>query len=259
MFNKATGEFSIHEEKAIRQGFGHWLLKFDGLSKDDNGRPMPYERMEYVYSLLAKDAGLVTPETTFIEEPSGMFHFLSKRFDRSVDKKTRKVRKLHLQTLSALLHHDHNDQQSLDYIDVLTAIKMITGSAGETLEGFRRMIFNILSHNHDDHSKNLVLTMDKKGTWSLSPAYDNVFTSEKGWFKNGHQITINQKPKHITREDVLYVADKVDISKKKASEIIDVVQNAIVGWEKYAEQYGLKKRFPTYVTQVRTGLDKVRF
>ena len=176
LFNPETEQFSIREE-AIKQGYSHWLLKFDGLAKDDKGQPQPYERMEYVYSLLAGDAGLDVPETSFVEERSGMFHYLVKRFDRTVDSKTQTTERHHVQTISALLHNDHNNQQSLDYVDVLSAIKRITGSAGETLKAYRQMIFNVLAHNYDDHSKNLSLTMAANGSWSLSKTYDNVYTN----------------------------------------------------------------------------------
>lgn len=258
LFDKEYGLFSIRED-SIRQGYSHWLLKFDGISKDDNGRPMPYERMEYIYSLLAVDAGIVVPETSYVEEPSGMFHFLVKRFDRHVDEDAQETRKLHVQTMSALLHNDHNDQRSLDYIDVLSAIKQITGSAGETLQAYRRMVFNILSHNYDDHSKNISLTMDTGGVWSLSPAYDNVYTNDKNWFQNGHQITVNQKSKLITKADVLLVAQRLDISKTKAQAVICDVRDAMAGWEKYAHQVELDARFPDYVKEVRAGLDSVHF
>lgn len=258
LFDKKSGLFSVREE-ATRNGYSHWLLKFDGLAKDDKGRPQPYERMEYIYSLLATDAGIDVPEATYVEEPSGMFHFLVKRFDRSVDNKTLETHRLHVQTISALLHNDHNDQQSLDYADVLAAIKRITGSAGETLRAYRRMVFNVLAHNYDDHSKNLSLNMSETGVWSLSPAYDNVYTNNKGWFQSGHQITINQKSKSIAKADVLTVADRSDISNSKAQTIIDEVQSALTGWEGYARQYGLYDRFPDYAKEVRAGLDSVQF
>lgn len=256
LFDREQQQFSIRED-SVKEGYGHWLLKFDGLAKGDQGRPMPYERMEYVYSLLAADAGIVVPETTFVEEPSGMFHFLVKRFDRYVDKSVQETRKRHVQTISALLHNDHNDQRSLDYIDVLGAIKRVTGSAGETLQGYRRMVFNIVSHNYDDHSKNISLTMDENGIWVLSPAYDNVYTNDRGWFRNGHQITVNQKSTMITEADVLHVAQQLDISKPKALKVIDDVRGALTGWEKYARQVELDSRFPDYVREVRAGLDSV--
>ncbi len=258
LFNKENGQFSIHEE-ATKNGYSHWLLKFDGLAKEDKGQPQPYERMEYIYSLLASDAGIDVPETSYVEEPSGMFHYLVKRFDRDVNAKTQETIRKHVQTISALLHNDHNNQQSLDYVDVLTAIKRITGSAGETLRAYRQMIFNVLAHNYDDHSKNLSLMMDTNGAWSLCPTYDNVYTNSKGWFENGHQITVNQKSKHISKADVLVVADRLDISGSKARSIITDVQSALLGWEGYAQSYGLADSFPDYVKDVRAGLDRVQF
>jgi serine/threonine-protein kinase HipA len=121
------------------------------------------------------------------------------------------------------------------------------------------MIFNVLAHNYDDHSKNLSLMMDTNGAWSLSPAYDNVYTNSKGWFENGHQITVNQKSKLITKADVLAVADRLDISGSKARTIITDVQSALIGWEGYAQEYGLIDRFPDYVKEVRAGLGRVQF
>jgi serine/threonine-protein kinase HipA len=258
LFNRESGLFSIREE-ATRNGYSHWLLKFDGLAKEDKGQPQPYERMEYIYSLLASDAGIDVPETSYVEESSGMFHFLVKRFDRSVDAKTQETTRRHVQTISALLHNDHNNQQSLDYVDVLTTIKRLTGSAGETLRAYRQMIFNVLAHNYDDHSKNLSLMMDTNGAWSLSPTYDNVYTNSKGWFENGHQITANQKSKLITKADVLAVADRLDISGSKARTIITDVQSALIGWDDYAKKYGLTDRFPDYVKEVQAGLGRVQF
>lgn len=256
LYNQESKEFKVQgEEQDLPQGFSPWLLKFDGLARDDDLTPKPYERMEYVYSLMAKAAGLELPKTDFYEEESGMFHFLVKRFDR-LGNAEESGGKRHMLTLSALGHFDHNDQQTLDYDTYLRYCQSLTRNVEQLRSGYRRMVFNVLSHNFDDHAKNFSFLMDFSGNWTLSPAYDNVYTSAKHqWFSNGHQLTIDGQALGITRKILLDVADRFDIA--QPSSIIDQVRDGVSGWQELAKDFGITDRFPEYVKAVSLGLKEV--
>jgi serine/threonine-protein kinase HipA len=256
LFNAETREFKV---QGLGQGlpakFDHWLLKFDGLAKDHDLSPKPYERMEYVYSLLARAAGVDVPRSDFYEEENGMFHFLVKRFDRVLPGEG-PPGKRHLQTLSALGHFDHNAQQTLDYDTYLRICQGLTRDAQQVSQAYRRLVFNVLSHNFDDHAKNFSFLMESTGTWTLSPAYDNVFTSlSHPWFARGHQLTIGGKALDITRQDLLDIAEPFDIAETSA--IIDEVRAGISQWAALAKEFGIEDRFPEYVKEVSTWLRKV--
>ena len=261
LYHPHSSRFKVQGlETQVSKGFAPWLLKFDGLAKDDDSRPKPYERMEYVYSLMAKEAGLKVPQTSYFEEENGMFHFLVKRFDRIVragagsDHDT--LEKVHMQTLSALGHFDHNDQRVFDYEVYLRFCQALTNDARQVREGYRRLVFNVLAHNFDDHAKNFSFMMDRQGNWTLSPAYDYVFTSSAHqWFSRGHQITINKKALNITLEDLIAVADKAGINRPQ--EIIEKIRSALSKWRIHAKRHGIEKRFPEYVDEVARGLSAV--
>lgn len=257
LFDQNAREFRVEgQTKGSDSGYFPWLLKFDGLSKESSGKPLPYERMEYVYSLMAKAAGLNVPESTYFEEPNGMFHFMVKRFDRGTDNKDKdRFGKVHMQTFSAIRHFDHNLQQVHDYDSFFRTCQALTMDHTQIQEAFRRMVFNTLSHNYDDHTKNLAFLMDRAGKWRLSPSYDNVFTSKRGWFSQGHQMTIAGKALDISRDDLIKVIEPYGVS--DALEIIEQVREAISLWPKLANEYEIKSRFSDYTKSVEQKLKEV--
>lgn len=257
LFNQTTREFRVEgQKKGVSAGYFPWLLKFDGLSKESSGQPLPYERMEYVYSLMAKAAGLDVPESDYFEEPGGMFHFMVKRFDRTpAHPGQNHFGKIHMQTYSAIRHFDHNLQQVHDYDSFFKTCQALTMDHTQTQEAFKRMVFNVLSHNYDDHTKNLAFLMGPDGKWKLSPSYDNVFTSRKGWFSHGHQMTIAGKALNISRADLIKVIEPYGVS--DTTEIIEWVREAVSLWPQLAKEYEIKARFPDYAESVERKLTEV--
>jgi serine/threonine-protein kinase HipA len=257
LFNEKTREFRVEGQKmGSGSGYFPWLMKFDGLSKELSGQALPYERMEYVYSLMAKAAGLDVPESSYFEEPNGMFHFMVKRFDRTVNKDHKdRFGKIHMQTYSAIRHFDHNLQQVHDYDTFFRTCQAITMDHTQIQEAFRRLVFNVLSHNYDDHTKNLAFLMDQEGKWRVSPSYDNVFTSKKGWFFQGHQMTVSGKALDIGRDDLIKIIEPYGVG--KPVEIIEQVRAAIGLWPKLASEFEIKARFPDYAENVEKKLKEV--
>ena len=257
LFNQNTGQFRVEGQKTgSGTGYFPWLLKFDGLSKESSGSPLPYERMEYVYSLMAKAAGLDVPESTYFEEPDGMFHFMVKRFDRNPDNQGKgRFKKVHMQTFSAIRHFDHNLQQVHSYDSFFRTCQAMTMDHRQIRQAFRRMVFNTLSHNYDDHTKNLAFLMDPDGKWSLSPSYDNVFTSRKGWFAGRHQMTIAGKALNISRDNLISTIEPYSVS--GASDIIEQVREAIGLWPELAREFEIEARFPDYAENVQQKLKEV--
>jgi len=257
LFNQNTREFRVEGQKnGTRTGYFPWLLKFDGLSKESSGKPLPYERMEYVYSLMAKAAGLDVPESDYFEESDGMFHFMVKRFDRTPDHQGNdRFGKVHMQTYSAIRHFDHNLQQVHDYDGFFKTCQAMTMDHTQIREAFRRMVFNVLSHNYDDHTKNLAFLMDPEGKWRLSPSYDNVFTSRKGWFSQGHQMTIAGKALDIGHDDLIKVIEPYSVS--DTTGIIEQVRDAVSLWPQLAKEFEIRARFPDYAESVEKKLIEV--
>ncbi len=210
--NPKTGE--IHSGQINHEDFEHWIIKLDGVGEDNLGKPMGYTNIEYAYYLLAKDCGIEISESRLLEE-NGRSHFITKRFDREDSGE-----KLHMQTLCALAHLDYNQARVHSYETLFRITNPLKLSYKEREELFRRMVFNVVGRNHDDHSKNFSFLMNKDAKWSLAPAYDLNFAynPENFWLKE-HNLLVNGKSKDITREDLMIYAKNFHI--KNAKEIIN--------------------------------------
>lgn len=215
-------------------GYEHWLLKFDGVGEAGNfGSTNGFGRIEYAYHLMARAAGIDMMECRLLEE-GGRAHFMTKRFDRVGNEK------LHAQSLCALLHADFNVPYVHDYglyfrtVQILRLGKLALG------QSYRRMVFNVMSKNCDDHTKNLSFLMDKNGSWSLAPAYDLSYAHNpaEGKWTRQHQMLINGKARDITERDLLDVAHQFNIN--HANEIIDEVKEAVSQWGYFANQAGVE-------------------
>lgn len=222
-------------------GYEYWLLKFDNIknNKDKDSRPDDgeYTKVEYAYYLMALDAGIEMSECKLYKE-NGSAHFMTKRFDR----KGEKGEKLHMQSLCALAHMDFNSPRVYSYEEAFMVMKQLKLPYSDFIQLFKRMVFNEFAKNYDDHTKNISFLMDKKGIWSLSPAYDVTFSYRKDsiWVK-AHQMIINGKSDNITEDDMLQVAEKVGIKKSDAIKCIEQVKHSVSKWEYFALQTDMSK------------------
>lgn len=216
------------------EGFEYWLLKFDGVSGNrdkESADPQDYGRIEYAYSLMAKAAGIEMTDCRLLEE-NGRAHFMTRRFDRLPDGS-----KLHMQTLGGLAHFDYNMAGAYSYEQALLILRQLGLGMDALLEQLRRMVFNIIARNQDDHVKNIAFLMDKRGQWQLSPAYDLIYSyNPDGAWTSRHQMTVNGKRDHFTLADIAACAESADIPKQKVPKIIKEVNAAVGLWPNFAEE-----------------------
>lgn len=203
-----------------------WLIKFR--SQLD---PKDISAIEYAYHLMAIDAGLVVPEAKLFPSRKGLGFFGVKRFDRNGD------HRIHMHTTSGLLHADHREP-SLDYESIMKATLYLTKDIRQCEIQFRNAVFNVLSHNRDDHSKNFSFLMDNQGNWTVSPAYDLTFSSGPA---GEHSTMIMGEGKNPTKKHLLKLAGTVGIKQDKALEIIDQVLAALKKWDDFATEVGVSK------------------
>lgn len=234
-WNEKTGDIRSGQISA-GDGYDYWLTKFDGVEnnkdKGDKADGAEFTRIEYAYSLMAKAAGIEMSECRLHEE-SGRYHFMTKRFDRVGPT----GEKLHMQSLGAIAHYDFNMPGANSYEQAAMVIQKLGMGHKDIAQLYRRLVFNVLAMNRDDHVKNISFLMDKKGVWSLAPAYDLTYAYEPGHKWMGlHQMSVNGKRDNITREDLIASAKHMNISKPKAIDIIDHVAAAIKEWPKFAMQ-----------------------
>ncbi len=257
-WDRKSGSFRLPGKKENRE-YPPWLIKFDGIVPEmpQLSDPLPWERTEYVYNLMAKEAGIQIPEIEYITEGE-RFHFAIKRFDRGeFAPRKNTFTKFHMHTMGGLLHIDHNDSRLASYEVYLNTIQGLTRDNVQVREGFRRMVFNVLTQNWDDHVKNFSFLLAEDGNWRISPSYDTVFTpKEHAWFAKGHQMTINGKSLDISRADVVAVAENFNV--KKPDMIINEVVKAVDRFSDLAGEYEIATLFPDHFDSVRKALGSRR-
>lgn len=216
------------------EGFSHWLIKFDGVADSQFGSSTGYGRVEFAYHLMTLDAGIEMTECRLLEE-NGRVHFMTRRFDR-----TEENRKLHLQSFCALQHFDFNDVNSYSYEQLFETIRRLELGYPPVTQVFRRMVFNILARNCDDHTKNFAFLMNEKGEWKLAPAFDmcHAYRSGSIWVSR-QALSVNGKRENFTRDDILSLARKMNI--KKSIEIIDEINGIVQNWKHYADLTGVSR------------------
>ncbi len=230
-YNKTTGEVRSGQVKAP-EGFDYYIIKLDGVSATTGFRETDnFGRLEYSFSRLVKKCGIEMTDCELKEE-NGRAHFMTKRFDRVNGKK------LHMQTLCGIAHYDYRIHRAYSYeqaFDVMRALRLPYSQAKEM---FRRMVFNVVVRNQDDHTKNISFLMNENGIWRLSPAYDMgyAYNPNGGWTAT-HQMSINGKFDGITRKDLLECANRNNI--KEAAQIIDEVCEISAGWPTIAAECGV--------------------
>ena len=229
--NDTTGELRSGQV-AAPQGFTQWLLKFDGVTEQLLGDPAGYCRIEYAYYLMATAAGVEMMPSRLLEE-GGRSHFLTRRFDRPAD-----GTKLHLQTLCGLAHYDYNDPDTYAYEQLFQTMRLLGLPYPAAAAVFRRMVFNVLARNRDDHTKNHSFLMTPDGEWRLAPAYDLTYAYDptNRWLRR-HQLSVNGKREHIADADFLAVAKEMNI--KKPTVIIGEVRDALARWPEFAAAAGM--------------------
>lgn len=230
-YNENTGEVRSGQID-VPDGFSHWLLKLDGVTNAELGDPKHYGEIEYVYYLMARVAGINMTECRLLEE-NGRAHFMTRRFDRLSGNE-----KVHMQTLCGIAHYDYKMLHTYSYEQAFQVMRQLRLPYSQAEEMFRRMVFNVIARNQDDHTKNISFLMDKNGRWSLSPAYDMSWSyNPKGVWTSRHQMSVNGKWDDITRADLLALAKNVNI--KQADAIIDEVKEGVSKWRTFATQYSI--------------------
>lgn len=231
-YNSKTGEVRSGQA-AAPNGFSHWLLKFDGVTDRQSGISTGYGRVEYAYYLMAVDAGIVMMESRLLEE-NGRAHFITRRFDRYGGKK-----KVFYQSFCGLMHYDFRDITSYSYEQLFETMRMLRLPYAAAEQMFRRMVFNVIARNCDDHTKNFAFILPEGGKWQLAPAYDLCYSyrPDSPWVSR-HCLSINGKRTEITREDILILAGSMNI--KKPERIIEQIAAVVHNWKSYAATAGVK-------------------
>jgi serine/threonine-protein kinase HipA len=230
--NDTTGEIRSGQVPAPG-GFRYWILKFDGF--DSDGKPVEpanFGRREYAFSKCVREAGIDMTECRLLKE-RGRAHFLTLRFDRTPEK-------IHSQTLCALAHYDFRQPGAYSYEQCFAVMRRLGLDYKDAEELYRRMVFNVLCANMDDHTKNISFLMDRHGKWSLSPAYDMGFAyNPKGQWANAHQMTINGKRDGIINADLISVANQQGI--RNPEQLIEQVAEGLTKFETYSTMEGVPK------------------
>lgn len=238
------------------EGDERWIIKFDGVTSSSGGQENkvtyesgPWGGSEYVFSVLARRAGIEMAETHLLRDKNGLAHFMTRRFDRAT---ATPDGKLHMHTLGGLLHLDYNDQYQIGYEAYFDVIRELGLSQPAVVEAYRRMVFSLATVNYDDHLKNFAFLMDERGEWRLSPAYDVAFAENDAWTSQ-HQMSVAGKFRGITRSDCLRVAAAFDIRDVRANEIVDEVIDAVSAWDEVAKEAEID---PTFRTKMSARLER---
>ena len=237
-WNAQTGEIRSGQVP-LPPGFEAWLIKFDGVhgnADKELADPLGYGRIEFAYHLMARAAGITMSDCRLLEE-NGRAHFMTRRFDRTAEGD-----KLHQQTLCALGHYDFNSAGGYSYEQAFQLARRLGLPQPDLTELFRRAVFNILSRNQDDHTKNISFLMDRRGHWRLAPAYDVTYSyNPDGAWTSRHQMTLNGKRDDFTKADLLAAAQAADVKPRKAKEIITTLQETLQNWPAFARDAGVPK------------------
>ncbi len=227
-YNPLTGEVRSGQIETP-EGFDYYLIKLDGVTAEAGFRETQnFGRLEYSFYRLVKECGIEMSDCSLIEE-NGRAHFLTKRFDRQNGEK------IHMQTLCDIAHYDYRNPRSYSYEQAFNVMRALRLPYSQAQEMYRRMVFNVVIRNQDDHTKNISFLMDRQGKWTLSPAYDMVFAyNPKGGWTAQHQMSINGKFDDITRQDLLEFAKRNNI--KEATEIIDRIAEVSSRWPLLARE-----------------------
>jgi serine/threonine-protein kinase HipA len=235
-WNPATNEVRSGQVKA-GEGFEYWLLKFDGVSGNKDKEledPEGYGVIEYAYYLMALECGIEISECRLFKE-NGRSHFMTRRFDRLAGGE-----KIHMQSLCALAHYDFNMAGAYSYEQAFLVMRQLQMPIQAIEQLYRRMVFNIVARNQDDHVKNIAFLMNQSGEWSLSPAFDMTYSyNPAGAWTASHQMTMNGKRDNFTMEDFNACAKTALLKRGRAAKIVADVQATVSKWPSFTEQAGV--------------------
>ena len=243
-WNEATGEVRSGQV-ALPEGFGYWLIKFDGLTGNgdkEGDDKWGYGRIEYAYYLMARAAGIEMTECRLWNRR----HFMTRRFDRLPD-----GGKLHAQTLGAMAHYDFNNPALYSYEDAFDVTRRVVNDARANEQLFRRMAFNVLAWNCDDHVKNISYLMNRRGEWRLAPAYDECYAhNPDGDWTSRHQMSVNGKRIGITDDDILSCAPFANLRERKARAVLDEIKDAVRAWPQFAAEAEVRDEYVASINQM---------
>ena len=240
-WNEETGDIRSGQIDA-GSGYGYWLMKFDGVEGNRDKEEEDSEqhtRIEYAYYLMALDAGLDMSECRLYKE-GGRYHFMTRRFDRDIETGD----KIHMQTLGGIAHFDFNTAGFYSYEQAASIMRRLRLSNKEIKQFYRRMVFNVMARNQDDHVKNISFLMNRKGEWSLAPAYDVTYAyNPNGMWTGTHQMTVNGKRDGIERNDLLSAGRNMGVRSAEAETVIEEVNSSLHKWVEFAVKAELKESF----------------
>jgi serine/threonine-protein kinase HipA len=247
-WNEKTGEVKSGQTKAPK-GFEHWLIKLDGVSDVQLGSSHGYGRVEMAYYNMAEACGIdMMPSRLLVENDRA--HFMTKRFDREGAEV-----KHHIQTFCAMKHFDYNLVNSFSYEQLFQCMRELKLTYADAEQMFRRMVFNVIARNCDDHTKNFSFLLRQGGKWELAPAYDICHAYRPGseWVSQ-HALSINGKRKDITKRDLLVIGESIRC--KKASEIVDEINDTVNQWKRFADEAKVKPTLRDEIAKTLLNLKK---
>lgn len=240
-YNKKTGKVRSGQTIAPK-GFEHWLLKLDGVSDVQFGTSHGFGRVEYAYHLMAIDCNILMMDCELLEE-NGRAHFMTKRFDREGNNI-----KHHVHTFCGIQHFDYNNLYGYSYEQLFQTMRILKMTYPEAEQLFRRMVFNVMATNYDDHTKNFSFRLKQSGRWELSPAYDVCYSYDPTnvWVSQ-HTLSINGKHKEIKNPDLMTIANANNI--KKGERIIEEIKETVCNWPKYANRVEVSESLKESITK----------
>jgi len=245
-FNKKSGEVRSGQTSSPK-GFEHWLIKLDGVSDAQFGLSHGFGRVEYAYYLMAKDCNIQMMECKLLEE-NNRAHFMTKRFDREGNDT-----KHHIQTLCGIQHFDYNNLYGYSYEQLFQTMRILKMTYPEAEQMFRRMVFNVMATNYDDHTKNFSFRLKQNGKWELSPAYDVCYSYDpKNVWVSQHTLSINGKHKGINKSDLIKIAKTNNI--KRGEKIIDEIKKIVCDWKLYAKKAKVSATLTNSITDTLVAL-----
>lgn len=236
-FEVRSGQFDLPV------GFEHWLIKFDGVAFSGDwgiADPSGYGLLEYSYHLMAKDCGVDMTECRIFRE-NGRNHFMTRRFDRDAD-----GGKKFVQTFAAMAHFDYFESGAYSYEQLFMTMRQLGMSRAAMEEQFRRVVFNLVGCNQDDHVKNFAFTMDRKGAWELAPAYD-LCHAEGSDFTRFHQLGINGKTSSFVKQDLRHLAEFAGLPRNREKAILAQTVEAFSTWPRIAAELEIPQRLREHV------------
>lgn len=224
----------VHGAQTMAADFSPWIVKFPNLEDGPDAGAI-----EYTYSIMARDAGIMIPETHLFSAQRGGGYFATKRFDRAPHGR------LHMHTAGGLLHSDFR-LPSLDYEDLITLTMHLTRDVREVEKMMRLAAFNVLAHNRDDHAKNFSFLMDERGEWKLAPAYDLTFSNGP---RGEHSTTVMGEGKTPTLDHLYHLGAAASLNEKSVRGIIAQTQEALSNWPELAKTHGVSNDIVQAIAQ----------